>query len=587
MRTVEKTNRLIDAGLGKIKCDTVLKNVKLVNVYSKEIYESKIYIKDKRIVSTYPDSNLVAKEEIDCGGLYAIPGFIDGHIHYSSSMINPEAMAQVIVPKGTTTVCADFMEIANVVGADVIDTMLEGADKLPYRIAVEVPTRVPTAPGLETTGKIINVEETIELLGRPGTVALGEIAPAKILQRNDDDIEKISTAINMGKIVNGHAVGCNIQELSVYASAGVSDDHEAVHWEEALNRLRLGMHVMIREGSGARNLKMFVENALKLGYSFENTSFCTDDKHITDIEEEGHINYNVNLAIELGVDPITAIAMASINAAKHLRVEHDYGSISPGRFADIILCDSIEKIEPEVVYFEGKKVFEKDKMEVEKIERNYPDWIKDTVKLKNPISPESFKIKAEGKTSVKVNIARLVKDQIINEHETALLAVENDSLMRDIDKNIMKFAICERHGKNGNIGLYFIKDFTLKRGAIAYSMTHNHQNICVIGENDRDMSIAVNKIKDIRGGLVTVIEGEIIASMPLVIGGLISDETDAKIIRDQLIDMNESAKKTGCTLAAPFMTLSFIGHPAIPKLAPTDMGLVDVSKQEFIPLIIE
>lgn len=585
MRTVGKTNELIDCGLGKTPCDLLLKNVKLVNVFSKEIYETKIHIKNKRIVSTDPHSNLAAKEEIDCRGLYAIPGFIDGHIHYSSSMINPEAMAQVIVPKGTTTVCADFMEIANVIGADAIDTMLASADKLPYRIAVEVPTRVPTAPGLETTGKIINIEETIELLKRPETIALGEIAPAKILQRTDDNIEKICQAINMGKVVNGHAVGCTMQELSVYASAGVSDDHEPVEWEEALNRLRVGMHVMIREGSGARNLQMFVENALKLGYSFENTSFCTDDKHINDIENEGHINHNVNLAIKLGLDPITAISMATINAAKYLRVEHDYGSISPGRFADIILCDSIEEIEPQAVYFEGKKVFEKDKMPVKKIDRNYPAWVKDTVHFKRPISPDSFKVYAKDESLVEVNIAKLVKNQIINKHTRAKLPVKDGLVMRDFDQDIMKFAICERHGKNGNVGVYFVKDFTLKKGALAYSMTHNHQNICVIGANDKDMSLAVNEVKAMKGGLVTVIDGELISSMTLTIGGLISDEMDAKIIRNQLIEMNKSAKQTGCTLAAPFMTLSFIGHPAIPDLAPTDMGLVAVDKQEFIPLV--
>ena len=359
MRTVPEINTLIDCGLGKIPCDLVLKNVKLVNVCSKEIYETDIYIKGKRIVSIEPGAKLTAEKEIDCGGLYALPGFIDGHMHYSSSMINPEAMAQAIVPQGTTTLCVDFMEISNVTGGEIIDVMLENADKLPYRIAIEVPTRVPTAPGLETTGKVIGVEETKKLLGLDATVALGEVAPAKILQRTDDNIQKICDAINMGKVVNGHAVGCNFQELSVYASAGVTDDHEPVEWEEALNRLRLGMHVMVREGSGARNLKMFVENALKLGYSFENTFFCTDDKHITDINEEGHINHNVNLAIKLGVDPMTAISMATINAAKHFRVEQDYGSITPGRFADIILCESIEKVQPKAVYFEGRKVFEK------------------------------------------------------------------------------------------------------------------------------------------------------------------------------------------------------------------------------------
>lgn len=520
--------------------------------------------------------------------MYALPGFIDGHMHYSSSMINPEAMAQVIVPQGTTTMGVDLMEISNVGGKKVVDMLLENADKLPYRIATEVPTRVPTAPGLETTGKIINVEETRELLGYPGVIALGEIAPAKILQRTDDDIQKIVDAINMGKVVNGHAVGVNMQEISVYASAGVTDDHEPVEWQEALNRLRVGIHVMVREGSGARNLKMFVENALKLGYSFENTFFCTDDKHITDIQEEGHINHNVNLAIKLGVEPITAITMATLNAAKHFRVEHDYGSLTPGRFADIILCDSIEEVHPNSVYFEGRKVYEKDVMPVERVEREYPDWIKGSIKFKRPITADLFKLKApEGKKEVKINLIELVKDQIVNKHKTAVLAVENGEVLRDPEKDIMKFAVVERYGKNGNVGVYFVKDFTLKKGALAYSMSHNHQNICVIGANDEDMALAVNEVQKINGGLVTVIDGQVKATMSLAVGGLISDEMDADVIAAQLTEMNKSAKETGCTLAAPFMTLSFIGHPAISELGPTDMGLVDVSKQVHLPVIIE
>lgn len=588
MRTVEETNQMIDAGLGKIPCDLVIKNVKLVNVYSQEIYETKIYIKGKRIVSIDPEATLEAEQEVDGKGMYALPGFIDGHMHYSSSMISPEAMAQVIIPQGTTTLGVDLMEIANVFGKPIVDLLLEGQDDLPYRIATEVPTRVPTAPGLETTGEIINVEESRELLSKEGVISLGEIAPAKILQRTDDNVQKIVDAINMGKIVNGHAVGVTTQEISVYAGAGITDDHEPVEWEEALDRLRVGIEVMIREGSGARNLRTFVEKALELGYGFENTFFCTDDKHITDIQKEGHINHNVNLAIELGVEPITAITMATLNAAKHFRVEHDFGSVTPGRFADIILCKSINEVHPEVVYYEGEKVFEKDKQPVEKIDRQYPDWAKTSVKLKNEITADSFKLEApEGNDSVKINLIELVKDQIINKHKTATLPVEKGEVMRDPDNDIMKFSVVERYGKNGNVGIYFVKGFELKKGALAYSMSHNHQNICVIGENDEDMALAVNEIAKMNGGLVTVIDGEVIESMALTIGGLISEETDARVIADQLTAMNESAVKTGTNLAAPFMTLSFIGHPAIAELGPTDMGLVDVLKQEFIPVIIE
>lgn len=587
MRTVKQINTLIDCGLGRQMCDLVLRNVQLVNVCSKEIYKTDIYIKDERIVSVHPGTQLCAAEEIDCGGKYALPGFIDAHVHLSSSMVNPEAFAQAIVPKGTTTICADFMEIANVTGAPVVDIMLQNSDNLPYRIAIEVPTRVPTAPGLETTGDVITAEQVKRFLQYEETVALGEIAPSKILYRTDDDIQKICDALNCGKIVNGHAVGCTPQQINVYASAGVTDDHECVEWEEALERLRCGMFVFIREGSAERNLPMFVENALKLGYSFENTCFCTDDKHLHDIKNEGHINHNVNLAIKLGVDPVTAIAMATYNAAKHFRMDADIGSITPGRYADIILCDDINNIQPQSVYFKGVKVFEDGKMPVKQIERSYPDWIKDTVKFKNPITAKSFELKApQGASQVTVRLPQLVDDQIINVETTAVLPVIDGAVMCDESQDIMKMAVVERYGKNGNIGVYFVKGFTLKKGAVAYSMSHNHQNICAIGASDADIAVAVNTIGEMHGGLVTVIDGKVICKMPLAIAGLMSEETCADKIVEQIKAMNESAKLTGCTLPAPFMTLSFIGHPAVPQLAPTDMGLVDVAKQQFVDVII-
>lgn len=588
-RTLKETNELIDCGLGKEPCDVVLTNLRLVNVCSREVIDNgKIFIKGKRIVSIDPSATLEARETVDCDGLYAMPGFIDTHMHFSSSMVNPEAMAQAIVPQGTTTLCVDFMEIGNVAGAAVVDVMLEKANELPYRIVVEVPTRIPTAPGLETTGRVISVEETRELLARPDTISLGEIAPAKILHRTDENIQKIVDALNMGKVVNGHAVGCTYQELSVYASAGITDDHECVEWEEALGRLRCGMHVLVREGSGARNEAMFVENALKLGCGFDNACFCTDDKHVTDIFREGHINHNVNLAIRLGVDPVTAIRMASYNAAKHFHVDQDFGSLTPGRFADIILAPSIEEVHPQAVWFQGEKVFERGVLSVRRTEHAYPDWIRNTVHLAREITPASFAVPAPtgAKELVSVVVPELVEDQIVNVRTVRELPVSDGLVQRDPASDVMKFAVVERYGKNGNVNTCFVRGFTLERGAMAYSMSHNHQNICVVGANDEDMAVAVNAVRDLRGGLVTVIDGEIACSMALTIGGLISEELDAVTIAEQLDAMNESARATGCVLPAPFMTLSFIGHPAIPDLAPTDRGMVDVATQTIVSIFV-
>ncbi|MEG1416990.1 MAG: amidohydrolase family protein, partial [Clostridium sp.] len=303
MRTFEEIKTTIEAGLGNIKCDTKLENVKLVNVFSKEVYETDIYIKDRRIVSIEKSANLEANKTIDCKGKYAVPGLIDTHVHFESTLLSPEALSSVIVPHGTTTMCVDLMEIANVAGGDGIKAMLTSMKHLPYRMIIEVSSRVPTAPGLETNGVIMGAEEVDEILAWEESGSLGEIDPSKILFSRDEYLQKIASTLQRRKIVNGHAIGRLGQELNVYASAGVSDDHECVDYEELIARIRLGMKVMVREGSTERNVEGLIKGVVEHKLSTENLIFCTDDKHASEIEEEGHINYNINKSIELGVDP--------------------------------------------------------------------------------------------------------------------------------------------------------------------------------------------------------------------------------------------------------------------------------------------
>lgn len=586
MRFVEEINTLIDAGQGKVPCDLMLKDVQLVNVFAQDVYQTNIYIKDKRIVSIDPSAELEAKEVRLCHGMYAIPGFIDSHMHFESTMLSPEALAQVIVPQGTTTLCADLMEIANVAGGAGIDCMLQSIAQLPYRMLVEVSSRVPTAPGLETNGAYMGAQEVKTVLDREESVSLGEIDPSKILFRKDEYIQKICDTLNMRKVVNGHAIGRLGQDLNVYASAGISDDHECVTLQEMKERLRVGMKVLIREGSTERNLDALVSGALAEGLSLDNTCFCTDDKHIHEIQEEGHINYNVNRAIALGVDPITAISMATLYAAKHFRMEDEVGSITPGRLADILLCDSMTEIHPQEVYFQGKLVYAKGSVAVKKVPANYPDWIQDTVHFLRPITAACFQVSAQGRKEAKVNVIELIDLQIINRKVEATLPVVNDIVGVDATQDIMKIAVVERYGKTGGVGVGFVKGFTLQQGAVAYSMSHDHHNIVAIGENDADIAMAVNQVQAIKGGLAVVINGEILASMSLPIGGLMS-HLDADSVNEQLLTMNEAAKQTGCTLDAPFMTLSFISLPTVPEIGITDMGLIDVLSHAKMPLFVD
>ena len=582
MRTFEEIKNTIETGLGKYPCDLKLENIKLVNVFSGEIYTTNIYIKGKRIISIDPDVNLYAKKVIDGKGQYALPGLIDAHMHFESTMLSPEALASVVVPQGTTTLCADLMEIANVAGEEGLKVMLQSINRLPYRMLIEVSSRVPTAPGLETTGAILGEKEVKEIMNWEESVSLGELDPSKILFVKEEYLNKIADTLSKRKIVNGHAIGRLGQELNVYASSGISDDHECVNIEELLSRLQVGMKVFIREGSTERNLDELIKGVLEKGLGFDNLMFCTDDKHASEIKEEGHINFNITRAIELGVKPIHAIQIATINAAKHFRLEDEIGSITPGRLADIILVEKIEEVKPTTVIFEGKVVAEAGDLIEECKVSKYPEWIKNTVILKEPIDATSFAIKSLSKDAkTKANIIELIDRQIINTRIVRELPVENGEIQMDVEQDILKLAVVERYGKTGGVGVGFVKGFEIKKGAMAYSMSHDHHNIVVVGTNEVDMAVAVNSVADMQGGLTIAENGKVTHSMQLPIGGLMSEKTAVEVMADLEI-MNSAAAGLGCKMEAPFMALSFISLPTVPELGLTDKGLIDVLGYKLI-----
>ncbi|MDR3586962.1 MAG: adenine deaminase [Desulfosporosinus sp.] len=586
MRTYEEIKTVLEAGLSIIDCDLKLENVKLVNVYSAQIYHSNIYIKGKRIVSIDPLAELKAKRTLDCGGMYAVPGFIDGHMHFETTLLSPEALADVLVPHGTTTIMADLMEIANVAGIDGVKLLVDSIADLPYRTFIQVSSRVPTAPGLETTGGILGLAEVEEMLNWTESISLGELDPSKVLVIQEEYLKKITGALQRRKIVNGHAIGRSGQELNVYASAGMSDDHECVTYEHLLERVQLGMTVMLREGSTERNVEELITGVLQHGLSSEHLIFCTDDKHVIDIRDEGHINYNVNKAISLGMPPIQAIQMATLNCARHFRLEDEMGSITPGRLADILLVKDLSNITPVKVIFEGKVVAENGRLVVESKHRNYPDWIKETIKLKYPIKANSFVLPTQSQGSIaRVNVIRIYDDQIINEWDEEELIIANGQITSNLEKDILKLSIVERYGKTGGVGSGFVKGFQLKEGALATSMSHDHHNIVCVGTNDEDMACAVNAIYKLQGGMVVVKKGQVVGAMELPIGGLMS-EKPAGIVLKELEEVNASARQLGCHLPSPFMTLCFISLPTVPKLGLTDLGLIDVINHKLIDVEI-
>ncbi len=588
MRSSNNIKAVVDAGLGRTPCDLKLKNLRLVNVFTSEIIPTDIHIIDGRIVSIHPEAGLEARRTEDCDGLLALPGFIDTHMHFETTLLTPETLGDVILPCGTTTLCMDAMEIANVSGIEGLRELLKSVDSLPYRAYLEVSSRVPTAPGLETTGGILGLKEVEELLDWKESLSLGEIDPSKIFIYGGEYFDKIAAAHSRRKIVNGHAIGRLGQELNVYASAGISDDHECVEFNELLERIRLGLAVLIREGSSERNVDRLIAGVLENGLSTDRLMFCTDDKHVNDILREGHINYNVNRAIKLGMDPLQALRMATINAARHFRVEDEVGSITPGHLADILLVEDLQRINPVEVYFEGELVARSGRMINPAEPATYPEWIQNTVVLRNPVTPATFAIESSSadadKTAVtRVHLIELVEDQIINLRKEAELPVSDGFIGGDVAADILKLAVVERYGKTGGVGFGFVRGFKLTSGALASSVSHDHHNIVCVGTNDEDMSVAVNAVADMQGGFVAADRGKVIGSLPLPICGLMSPESVGKVIAEA-DRINEVARSLGCKMDAPFMSLSFISLPTVPDLGITDMGLVDVLEHRVIEL---
>ncbi len=586
MERLDELKSEISAAYDREPLDLLVKNVQLVDVYSAEIVATNIGIKNGRVVTISPTlPKLPPLAVIDGEHKYAIPGLIDAHVHIETTLLTPPALAEVIVPCGTTTMLIDPMEISNVAGLDGLLAFIEGIDRLPYRIFIEVSSRVPTAPGLETTGGALGVTETERLLDLDAAVSLGELDPAKIDTLSDEHLLKIIAAHKRGKIANGHAIGLSGSGLHAYAAAGLNDDHECVTFDELRARLAVGMGVMVREGSSERNLDALISGVVEHGTDTRNLMFCTDDKHTSDIRAEGHINYNVNRAIELGLAPMEAIRMATLNTAQHFHIEHLLGSIAPGRYADFILASSVEHIEPQRVFVNGELVAQGGKLVGSVPHIDYPDNLRHTVKLHHKLVDDDFVIRSDS-DSIRARVIDLIPGQIVNNAIEATLAVKDGIILPDIEHDVLPMFCVERYGKNGNIGRALIHGFGLKKGAIAGSVSHDHHNIVVVGVDRHDMRVAVEALAEAQGGFVVVDDGAVQAILPLPLCGLMSEEK-TEVVDRELAEVRKAAQSLGCPLDTPFMALSFVSLPTVPALGLTDRGLIDVLNHSIVPLSIE
>ena len=555
-RELEFLKSLIDVAAGRKKADLVIKNANIVNVLTEEIYEGDVAIFKDRIAGI---GNYNGIEEIDASNLYAVPGLIDGHTHIEMSMLSVTEFARIVVPKGTTSVVEDPHEIANVLGKDGIKVLLEEAKTTPLKVFCMVPSCVPSSH-LETSGAVIDADDVDELLKIEGVIGLAEVMNFPgVINKDEEVIKKIISAKDHP--IDGHAPLLSGKELNAYVSAGIGSDHESIDYNEALEKLRLGMRVMIREGSAARNLS----NLIKLAGN-RYTMLVTDgDRTIKDLIEQGYLDYVYRRAVEEGLDPIKALQMCTINTAEWFGI--NAGLIAPSKFADVVLLKSLEKFEVVKVIANGKVVGE--------IKRgfSYPDFVKKSVKVKK-LSKEDIKI--EG--SRRARIIKVIEGEIVTDEE-----IEHVEGI-DVNRDILKIVVVERYGK-GNMGKAYIKGFGLKRGAFASSVAHDAHNIVAVGTNDDDLCLAVNRVAELDGGIV-VVDKDVKAELRLNIAGLMSEER-AEVVAEKFEKINVELRKLGCKLKSPVFALSFMALPVIPKLKITDLGLIDVEKFEVVNVFVE
>ena len=563
----------IKAARGESPCDVLLENARIVDVFSGGIIAGSVSVCGGRIagVGDYP-----AHRAVDMGGRFIAPGFIDSHVHIESAMTCVGEFARAVVVRGTTAVVADPHEIANVLGADGLRYMLDSAQGQPVDVFYTLPSCVP-ATGLETAGARLTADDLEPFFHEPRIVALGEMMNYPgVLHGDPEVLKKIEIARRFGKPVDGHAPGLSGRDLAAYVAAGITSDHECTTAAEALEKLTAGMHIMIRQGTGARNLVDLLPIATER--SSRRLMWCTDDRHPHDLLAEGHIDSIVGEAIRRGLDPVTAIRMATLHPAERFGLTH-LGAVAPGRQADFVVFSDLSAPRIEEVYVRGELIARDGRL-VAGIRTPAPMAAPPSMQV--DLGALDFRIAAGGR---QIRVIELVPDQLITRHGTAAAPVEGNLLVSDPSRDLLKIAVVERHTGSGRIGLGMVRGFGLKQGALASSVAHDSHNIIVTGVADADMRAAVEEVVAMGGGLAAAAGGRIIARLPLPVAGLMSLEP-VQIVNDAMNRLLLAARELGSPLKDPFMALSFLALPVIPELKITDRGLVDVQQFKHVSLFL-
>ena len=576
-QSVEELGPLIAVARGDAPAHLVLRGGQLVNMLSGEVYPAEVAIFRRRIAGVSTTSGAYRGEaEIDLAGEYIARGFIDGHLHIESSLIVPAEFASAVLPCGTTSVVADPHEIANVHGIEGIRFMLDASEGLPLNVWVMLSSCVP-ATSMETSGARLCADDLAPLLGHPRVLGIAEMMNYPgVVAGIDDMAQKVVLGHISGVRVDGHSPLLGGLALQAYISAGIASDHESVSVGEALEKLRAGMHVLIREGSTARNLDALLPVVNERTARF--CSFATDDKQPDDLAREGHIDHCVRRAIVGGVDPVTAIQMASINTARHYGL-NDLGAVAPGYRADLVTFPDLREPRVTRTYAGGKLVAQGGTM----VNRCYTSGKAPTNAMHvSDLHLERFSIPAEG------NHARAIvalPNQIVTRRKVVEVSQEGGYVVVDPKRDILKIAVVERHRGTGNVGLGLVKGFGLNSGALASSIAHDSHNVVVIGAMDAEMLLAAQTVLGMGGGICAVQGDAVLAQLPLPVAGLMSDQPWERV-REGMQSLLHAAYSLGCPLDNPYMAMAFLALPVIPQLKLTDLGLVDVVEFKLCPLFV-
>lgn len=564
-RKLLKKQRIIAAAAGREPADLVLKNATFVNVFSNELSNMDIAVTEGLIVGM---GSYQGQEEVDCTGRIVLPGFLDAHIHLESSLVSPTEFVKAVLPHGTTTVVTDPHEIANVMGTDGIEYMLQATENLPVDVRFMLPSCVPATP-LDESGAILDYRAIDSFYDHPRVQGLAEMMNfVGAINGDEQTVEKIVAAQAHHKKIDGHAPDLQGNDLNAYIAAGVYSDHECHDLKDALAKLERGQYIMIREGTAARNLDALMP-LLSSQYA-DRCMFCTDDKHPNDLLEKGHIDYIIKRAISLGADPITAVKVACHNAARYFLL-NNRGGISPGYLADFVIIDNFRSFNIEQVYKKGVLMVDHGQV------RDFP-------------APEiePYLVERAHKT---FHVASLTAQDFAEKRPRGIIGMVDGEITTvdagysdriDVDYDVLKIAVVERHKNTHHIGIGYIQGYGLKSGAVATSISHDSHNIIVVGTNEANMAAAVNRVVELNGGIVVWDQGRPAAEVPLAIAGIMSDEP-LVTVNEKLEQAKDVAHSLGVNPGIdPFMTLSFMALPVIPSLRITTRGVFDVTTQSYV-----